>query len=540
MTLSQDFLEALNRAHTHRRVAEGMALLDKARRSLERLSPTQPHAAELVLLLAQWVDAGYNDRSLLERLLAKFPPELRRTLPLEDYLRIRMAEAFHAFSLENIDAAINALNFVLQAEQEVPDPTLLVLIHFWKGRAHRKQGEYDLALEHIVAARTLAAQSPGSRVFTAVIQIQESWLLFQNGKRKEALRLLDEAEAVLKSTDYYVALGNIESARGRIVRRSGQYAQALEHFDRAIAIYTSGDPTHPNLARALVNAAYVKRLLALELRKRIDTRKPRPKQWADPSAAKEHRGSLRGRYLQICHQAILQLEQAKQIYTLRSQSRGIGAVILNVGYLHLDKGDIDRAAHEGEQAYRLGQDKNDHILMARARILEASIENARVEEQMGEEEDVAIHAETARKHCDEALALAQLTQNHRLLASATIASGMTAANDFFQEWELAKQRATQAASLLEPGDVDSLVHDLATLKTRIMQASGISDVLRSWSDGMIGDKTFQQISEEFAEIVIPKVWLREGKAVSRVAKRLSISPKKVRRILRNTGYLQSS
>jgi hypothetical protein len=30
-----------------------------------------------------------------------------------------------------------------------------------------------------------------------------------------------------------------------------------------------------------------------------------------------------------------------------------------------------------------------------------------------------------------------------------------------------------------------------------------------WSEGMVGQKTLQQITEEFAEIVIPKVWLRE-------------------------------
>jgi hypothetical protein len=54
-----------------------------------------------------------------------------------------------------------------------------------------------------------------------------------------------------------------------------------------------------------------------------------------------------------------------------------------------------------------------------------------------------------------------------------------------------------------------------------------------WSDGLTGDKTFQQVTEEFAEIVIPKVWIREDRKVSRVAKKLSISPKKVRRILRN-------
>jgi hypothetical protein len=56
---------------------------------------------------------------------------------------------------------------------------------------------------------------------------------------------------------------------------------------------------------------------------------------------------------------------------------------------------------------------------------------------------------------------------------------------------------------------------------------------------MVGEKTFQQVTEEFAEIVIPKVWLREGRKISRVAECLSISPKKVRRILRNGGFLDS-
>jgi hypothetical protein len=51
----------------------------------------------------------------------------------------------------------------------------------------------------------------------------------------------------------------------------------------------------------------------------------------------------------------------------------------------------------------------------------------------------------------------------------------------------------------------------------------------------VGDKTFQQITEEFAELVIPKVWEREGRKISRVAARLSISPKKVRRILERVG-----
>jgi DNA-binding NtrC family response regulator len=59
--------------------------------------------------------------------------------------------------------------------------------------------------------------------------------------------------------------------------------------------------------------------------------------------------------------------------------------------------------------------------------------------------------------------------------------------------------------------------------------------LKAWSQGAVGEKTFRQISEEFAEIVIARVWEREGRKVSRVAARLSISPKKVRRILARVG-----
>jgi hypothetical protein len=48
------------------------------------------------------------------------------------------------------------------------------------------------------------------------------------------------------------------------------------------------------------------------------------------------------------------------------------------------------------------------------------------------------------------------------------------------------------------------------------------------------------VAEEFAKIVIPKIWAKEGKKVSRVADLLSISRKKVRRILRMPGLLEQS
>jgi len=544
MIIGPQFVEELSHALNLRRVSDGIAMLDKAEGAWTKMAPGQPDGTKLLLLIAQWVDVGYRDHHLLDSLLASFPIENRRRLPLEDYLRVRMVEGFRALSAEDVDAAIEILDVVLRAEPGTADDHIFTVAHFWKGRAHRKKGEYELASQEIVRAREQAQKSHEDAVFTSVIQIHESWLLFQKGLRKEALRLLTHAEATLKNTDHYLARGNIESSRGRIVRRYGEYAKALDHFQRAIDLYSAGNPNHRNLARALVNSAYVKRLLALQLRKRIDARVPRPTQTQSNQQLSNLAGydlnALRSRYRHLSEQAMSELRRAREIYALQDHSVGLGAVAVNSGYLHLDGGEIDLAAREALEAYRIGQNKNDHILMARARILQASTENAKIEEQLGEEVDIALHANHAKQFSEEALTLAKNTQNRRLLAAAYIACAMTAANDFFQEWELARDSVGEATALIDAGESDHLLDDIATLKTRIMRASGINDTLRGWSEGIIEGKTFQQVTEEFAEIVIPRVWLREGRKISRVAECLSISPKKVRRILRRVGVLNNT
>ena len=543
MTIGLKFIKDMTAALHLRHVSAGAAVLDKTEASWSRLLPGDAHATAFLLLLAQWVDIGYRDYHLLDPLLERFSPEGRRKLPLDDYLRLRMAEGFRSLSAEDVDSAIETFGFVLNAEPGSMEEQLATLAHFWKGRAHRKKGEYEIALQAITRARELAQKPGDNAMMTPVIQIHESWLLFQKGLRKEALRLLTQAEASLKDTDDYLALGNIESARGRIVRRSGEYAKALEHFDRAIAIYSSYNPNHRNLARTLVNAAYVKRLLALQLRKRIDSRAPKSnlaRAVNSPPQAQYGRAALHARYQNLCHEAIVELQRAREICILRGNAGGLGAVIVNSGYLHLDRGDIDSAAREAMEAHQIGLEKNDPILMTRALVLQTSTENAKIEEQLGEDVDIALHANQAKKFSDDALVLARHTQNRRLLAAAYIARGMTAANEFFQEWDLAKRCASEATNLIGAGENDHLVDDLAALKSHIMQASGINDTLRGWSEGLVGDKTFQQITEEFAEIVIPKVWLREDKKISRVAECLSVSPKKVRRILRSTGFLDSN
>lgn len=538
MPLGPRFEDELRRALQLRRIQHGTAMLRSAEEELARIDPHTPNAASLLLLVAQWVDAGYRDHSVLDRLLPRFPACARKAFSVQDYLRLRMTEAFCAFSSGELNAAIEVLDFVLRAQKDLPDEALAALAHFWKGRAHRKKGEYEASLADLGSAREFA-QSSRDRIFAAVIQIQESWLLFQKGQSREALRVLAESESILNSTDHWIALGNIESARGRILRRAGEYAKALDCFLRSIEIYARGDPQHVNLARALVNCASTRRLLALQVLRRLDNAAP-PKP-AAPSVAGISAGttreSLRLQHQQLFEAASAELGRAREIYVLHAHQDGVGNVALTLGYLHLDLGDFDRALNEAAEAYRIGEAQKDHILMARARILSAAIENAHVEEQIGEGVDIAVHAANARQHSEEAWTLARSTENRRLLAGACIAQGMTAANDFYRDWELAQRCAAEAGALCSPGENDRLVEDLAALKSRVTRAWGVNDRLRGWSEGFVGRKTFQQITEEFAEIVIPKVWLREGRKVSRVAACLSISPKKVRRVLRNAGVV---
>ena len=78
-------------------------------------------------------------------------------------------------------------------------------------------------------------------------------------------------------------------------------------------------------------------------------------------------------------------------------------MLVNAGQLHLDMGEIDRALAEALKAYTLGRDKHDQILMARSRILEAFAENARVDEQLGEDGDTAVYANAAQRYAEEAV-----------------------------------------------------------------------------------------------------------------------------------------
>ena len=511
-----ELLGTLESALVERDVQAGFALLDTAI-SEAPLDCLQPKAIPLLFCVAQFADLGYRDLAFFDRISSGSAQISILELPLLDVLRLHLIKGYRLLAGEQADKAIDLLDLVLRSGGDVLPPYLAFVTHFWKGRAHRKRGDYEHAVGHITRARQIAEEMRAPKL-SAVAKIHESWLAFQRGERRYAFAVLDEAEQILRPTGHALSLGNIESARGRFVRRSGEYARALRHFETAIALYRTRFPEHPNLARALVNAAYVKRLIALDLM---------------PRRGAAATGATHARSLAIARDALALLEEAGRIYAHHQHQGGTGSVLVNSAHIHLESGDVYQASVEGERAFALGEQKADLILMARARIVLSGVELAQAEEQAGESSDVALYANLAVEHAEEAVHLALKTQNKRLLAEAYIARGFAAGADFFEDWETAKRFSNQATALLNPDDRDHLMRTLSELKLRLLKATRIDETLRLWSDGQFGDKTFQQIQEEFAEFVIPKIWLRCGRNVSQVAKKLSISPKKVRRLLKN-------
>jgi tetratricopeptide (TPR) repeat protein len=286
-----------------------------------------------------------------------------------------------------------------------------------------------------------------------------------------------------------------------------------------------------------VNNAFVKRLLALESSEKIDTEAARSRNI--PGERQPTNGfdiqRDRDRVKALREAATRDLIEAGSISSRYHDYRGEGDVQITYAYLHLDDGDLDLATSRAAAAHKLGSDKKDAVLKARSRILQSAIESAKVEEQIVERSGPRRSTRLACEYARDAVEYAKDTQNRQLIAQALVTLGLALINE--GDMDGARGCCDQATELLKPDTRDQAWKDLQVLKVKLNRAGGIEAILQEWSRGSVGNKTFQQITEDFAAIVIPKVWRHEGCKISRVAARLSISPKKVRRILRSQGIL---
>lgn len=524
-------LETLPPLFAQRRIGDGTAILEGYQRELADLDAGEAGLGKAMGLLAQWIDVGFDDKGLLSRLVQSIPRSARESFSVADYVHLRMAEAILAIGREELAAALQHLDTVSTLSEDLEDPVVRVLATFWKARCLRKAGEYNQSLE-ITRRAVGMASGLGLERMAAVIRTLESWLLFQKGETKEAVSLLQEAEVILRDTDDFIALGNIQSSYGRIAMREGRYDHAMQYFEASIDLFRRRASLGAYLARSLTNIAQAKRFLALQLRRSIDAQRQRQ----HGSVAQDKAGQLE-RMHELLKSAQTDLAQADGIYKQRGNHHGAGNADVNLAQIYLDLGDLHRAEERAHEAFELGATKADYLLMCRARIVEAMVANARFEEQIGEAEDPSRFAQLAHDCAREAVDLGERTESRRLLAQAYICQGTTLVNGFFNNTELARACCARAEGYLGSDRRDALWQELEALRATIAQSGLEEPNLRAWSEGVIGDKSLQDVVAEFEELLIRRVWEHEGRKVARVARKLAVSPKKVRRALRRLGLM---
>jgi hypothetical protein len=531
MLIPDELIASLTDDANSRRIDCGTARVGGCSRILQNFNPSVSNAAAFLVVLARWCDIGDGGTGDVKRLVAMYDETLRSQLPVADYICLRLAEGMVAMKEEMLDKAIEDFDIVLKLADEKTAHGVLALANYWTGRCLRKRGNYDRALMHIRTGREIQL-SHGHVQCAASMRVLESLTLMEKGEPKAAMEQLHVAETVLSQTDDFVTLGNIQSTYGRIFQAEGRYRQAIEYYSLAIEHFQKRGSKDGNVARAEVDASFARIQVLRQLRRNIEVCSSQQTKDSNRPAA---RTVLVKELWKIYELVLADLDRAALIYERLPNGRGLARVRLYRGYLHHIVGELDLAMRAATEAYIAAESKRDIILMSSARNLQCMVEEATVEEEI---EGWADHALAAQDYAREAVELASGTQDRRLLARVHIWYGLTLSNAFFNARDRAHEELQAAASYLDPSVPDYILDDFQVLKKRLLENDTLDTKLSQWARGEIREKTFRQLEEDFADLVIPIAWRQEGRKVSRVAARFSISPRKVRRVLARLGYLE--
>jgi tetratricopeptide (TPR) repeat protein len=479
------FLLPLKEAIALRQIAIATTLVLRHFDAIVEIDPLHENAAATLGYFAQWMEmSGSAHRvlrphssclALVGACLARFPRPPRPSLRLLDCAHLRMVEGFLSMHAEEYDGAIRNFSWILSpaVRDELGNGDLVAVAASAVAKAYSRKGAYKDALPYADDAIAIARES-GWKELAAAIGVIKAWILFQLKKPTQAIEILHQSESVLLDTDDHLALGNIRAAFGRILRRDGRYPDALSFYRTAIDHYGQCDPDgqHPNLARALVNIAFLERLIAL--RNKNTNKSILLTDREKDSETSGQRVVQKDSVEKLRQMAFKHLARARKIYNALQDYRGRGSVLLISAFLHFDDGDLEGVASKLAEAYTLGKAKADCILMARARIQQCMLENAKAQAPCRHELIPSSHVEWARSFAKEAITLSENTQNPRLIAHSCIWSGITLLNDYSPDPWRARQCYQKAATLLNPAAGQDLVwDDLQALKRKLERAGHV-------------------------------------------------------------------
>ena len=377
--ISDTVIERLREAIISWRTEEGDEWFQTYHDELIAVGSDQRNAAALVGYLAQWLDGNKGALSIVKHLIASFPPQTLAGLPVRDYIYLKLAEGLVAVAERADDVAVTHLDVVTSLGERGLAQELLALAYYGKGRSLWRQGKCHAALANTMKGRELATRL-GYQRMAAVIGVLESRLYIEQNKLRQAAALLEVAEKALQQTRDTVTIARICLEKAMIAQREGRYDQGLSLCAKAVLLFRERDPFRPELGRALVATAHAKEMIARHLATRIDADVAEHRAAGSNDASNGASTKLfRRRLEQLRAEAFLALTQAEEVCQGQDEI-WLAMVRIIRGFLFLDMGELEAAETEAADAYNLGVEGNNNVLMSRARILQSMIEIAKYEE----------------------------------------------------------------------------------------------------------------------------------------------------------------
>src|SRR5258708_4774398 len=119
--ITNDLLGRLTEDLILRRIADGTHYLEEHRELLTSFDPEQPNSPRLVGCIAQWVDTGWGDAAIVQKMLSRFSMAHRANLQLREYVHLRLAEGRVAAGEEETQKAIHHFDVNIVVGEEIAD-----------------------------------------------------------------------------------------------------------------------------------------------------------------------------------------------------------------------------------------------------------------------------------------------------------------------------------------------------------------------------------------------------------------------------------
>ena len=244
-------MSGARRQQVHRRVGEALEMEYRDRLD-ERVSQLAYHfvaGGDREKALRYSISAGDRARDLYanEEAIAYYRRALELAESQEELSTIHegLGDVYALVGKHN--NAIESYTSVLDCAGEVPDKKRVAEIHRKIGRLYERNGEHGLALEHFRTGRGII-ESDGPSLEMVRLDSGVAFLGIRQGQYEEAIRLcqrsLEMVEELPENVDSRNERARIYNNLGSVYLNWDDYLQAIEHFEKSLAIRIENKDMH--------------------------------------------------------------------------------------------------------------------------------------------------------------------------------------------------------------------------------------------------------------------------------------------------------